>query len=95
MAQRRMISRSIVCSGRFLKMKPEARLLYYDLCISADDDGVSEAYSVLCLTGASEDALNTLVEKKYITFLDKDELVVHISDWNESNHVTKQKYKKS
>ena len=95
MAQRRMFTKSIVCSGKFLRMPPTSRLLYYDLCMSADDDGVSEAFSVMRLTGANEDDLKVLIAKEYVTMLDPEELVVHISAWTESNSIPQQKYKKS
>ena len=40
MAERRMFSKTITNSARFLMMPPSARLLYYDLGMAADDDGV-------------------------------------------------------
>ena len=95
MAQRRMFNKSIVCSGRFLKMPPTARLLYYDLCMAADDDGVSEAFTVMRMTGCAEDDLRVLIAKNYVKMLDDEELIVYIVDWTESNSIPAQKYKRS
>ena len=57
MAERRMFARSIIGSARFLRMPPTSRLLYYDLGMQADDDGVVEAFAVMRTTGATEDTL--------------------------------------
>ena len=55
MAERRMFAKSVVGSGRFLQMPPTSRLLYYDLGMAADDDGIVEAFTVIRTTGAAED----------------------------------------
>lgn len=84
MAQRRMFAIKIIDSARFLKMPSSSRLLYYDLGMRADDDGVVEAFNVLRMTGASEDDLKILVAKEYIKILNED-LVAYILDWTEHN----------
>lgn len=86
MAQRRMFSISIISSARFLKMPVSSRLLYYDLGMRADDDGVVEAYNVLRMTGSTEDDLRVLVSKGYIKVLN-DDLVTYVTDWNEHNKI--------
>ena len=40
MAERRMFSKSVIGSARFLRMPASSRLLYYDLGMQADDDGM-------------------------------------------------------
>ena len=47
MANRRMFARSVTSSGRFLRMSAQARLLYYDLGMEADDDGFAEGFGRL------------------------------------------------
>ena len=81
MAERRMFSKSVIGSARFLRMPPSSRLLYYDLGMAADDDGVVEAFSVMRMTGAVEDDLKVLVSKGFITVLNED-LVAYIEDWS-------------
>lgn len=86
MAQRRMFSLKIVDSAKFLKMPTSTRLLYYDLCMRADDDGVVEGFNVLRMTGATEDDLKVLVSKEFIKVLNED-LVSYILDWTEHNKI--------
>ena len=50
MAERRMFAKSVIGSGRFLQMPPTSRLLYYDLGMAADDDGIVEAFTVIRTT---------------------------------------------
>lgn len=86
MANRRMFSIKIIDSAKFLKMPSSSRLLYYDLGMRADDDGVVEAFNVLRMTGATEDDLRVLTSKGYIRILNND-LVAFITDWNEHNKI--------
>ena len=86
MAQRRMFSLKIIDSARFLKMPASTRLLYFDLCMRADDDGVVEGFNVLRMTGATEDDLKVLVAKDFIKVLNED-LVSYVTDWKEHNKI--------
>lgn len=86
MAQRRMFAIKIIDSAKFLKMPSSSRLLYYDLGMRADDDGIVEAFNVLRMTGATEDDLRILVAKDYIKVLN-DDLVTYINDWRENNQL--------
>jgi len=86
MAERRMFSNSIVKSASFLKMPSETQCLYFHLCLSADDDGVVEAFTIMRLTGATEDSLKLLAAKKFVYVLN-DDLVSFISDWREHNKI--------
>ncbi len=64
MAERRMFAKSVIGSARFLRMPPTSRLLYYDLGMQADDDGIVETFSVMRTTGATEDDLRVLAHKR-------------------------------
>ena len=86
MANRRMFSGAIVSSARFLQMGQTARLLYYDLGMHADDSGVVEAFTVMRMTGASEDDLKLLAAKGFIVILNAD-LVTYIWDWKANNMI--------
>ncbi|MDD7374044.1 MAG: hypothetical protein PUG61_09600 [Sarcina ventriculi] len=86
MAQRRMFAIKIIDSAKFLKMPVSSRLLYYDLGMRADDDGVVEAFNVIRMTGATEDDLKVLASKGYIRVLNED-LVALITDWTEHNKI--------
>jgi hypothetical protein len=75
-------------------MPQSSRLLYYDLGMAADDDGVVEAFTVIRTTGAAEDDLRVLASKGFITVLNED-LVSFISDWRENNFIRSDRYKPS
>jgi len=91
MAERRMFAKAVINSARFLRMPATSRLLYYDLGMQADDDGVVEAFTVLRTTGATEDDLRVLATKGFITVLN-DDLVSYIIDWNTNNQLRKDRY---
>lgn len=91
MAGRRMFARSVVGSARFLRMPQSSRLLYYDLGMAADDDGVVEAFSVMRTTGASEDDLRVLAARQFIKVIN-DDLVSVILDWKKNNQIRKDRY---
>jgi hypothetical protein len=84
MATRRMFSKTIINSASFIKMPPSSQMLYFHLVLNSDDDGVVEAFTIIRMTGASEDDLKILVAKKFVTVLNED-LVTYINDWLDHN----------
>lgn len=86
MADRRMFSKRIVSSAKFLKMPISSQCLYFHLGLHADDDGVVEAYTVMNSVGASEDDIKVLVTKGFVYVLNED-LVSYITDWSENNKI--------
>lgn len=94
MAEKRMFAKSIINSARFLMMPRSSRLLYYDLGMSADDDGIVEAFTVMRTTGAADDDLKVLAARGFIHVLN-DELVSQIADWKINNTIRSDRYKKS
>ncbi len=84
MAQRRMFSKIITSSARFLKMPQEAQNLYFHLAMNADDDGVVEAFTIMNMLGSSEDSIRILNAKSLVKVLNED-MVSYIMDWNEHN----------
>lgn len=91
MAERRMFSKTVTGSARFLLMSPEARLLYYDLGMAADDDGCVEAFPVMRLTQCPGDAIKELVERGFVTLL-TDEMVCWINHWRRNNLIRADRY---
>lgn len=91
MAERRMFAKSTIGSARFLRMPSTSRLLYYDLGMQADDDGIVEAFSVMRTTGATEDDLRVLASKGFVRVLNED-LVTYISDWARNNLIKNDRY---
>lgn len=86
-----MFAKTIINSARFLRMPPSSRLLYYDLGMAADDDGVVEAFTVMRTTGATEDDLRVLAAKGFIRILN-DDLVTLIKDWRRNNLIKSDRY---
>ena len=80
MGDRRMISRTVVDSARFLKMPATSQNLYFHLVVNADDDGIVEAYRVMNMCKAHEDDLRVLVGKQFVQVLNED-LVTYIIHW--------------
>lgn len=88
MAERRMFSKKITKSARFLRMPPSTQNLYFHLGLEADDDGVVEAFTVMKVTSSTEDDLHILTAKGFIVILNED-LVAYITDWTEHNKIRK------
>lgn len=86
MASRRMFSARVTESTRFIKMPATSQNLYFHLGMNADDDGVVEAYPVMCMIGATEDDLKILVGKQFATVLNED-YVTFLNDWMENNNI--------
>ncbi len=86
MADRRMFSKRIINSARFLTMPLSTQALYFHLGLNADDDGVVEGFMVMRQVGATQDDLRILVAKGFITLLN-DDLVAYIMDWRENNKI--------
>ena len=84
MAIRRMFSKQIINSARFIKMPTSSQLLYFHLSLNADDDGVVEGYNVMRMINCTEDDLHILVAKSFVIVMNED-LVTYITDWTEHN----------
>lgn len=93
MANRRMFSKSITNSGKFLKMPPTSRLLYYDFGMNADDDGYVEWFTILKMTSSTEQDMKVLQANKFIEVFDDNVLV--ILDWKENNQIRQDRYSPS
>lgn len=67
MAQKRMLSRSIMYDDDFTDLPAQTRMLYVYLVLEADDDGiVSSIKAAMVLSGAKQKDLKKLEEKRYI-----------------------------
>nr|DAV60449.1 MAG TPA: replisome organizer [Caudoviricetes sp.] len=86
MAERRMFSKRIIGSARFLRMPGSTQALYFHIGMAADDDGIVEAYPIMQMVNASEDDLRLLAAKGFVKVLNED-LVTYILDWQENNKI--------
>lgn len=85
MGNRRMISKTVTQTQRFLQMPLEAQALYFHLIQNSDDDGIVEAFPVVRMIGASEDGLKLLHAKSFVTPLNH-EMVYFITDFHEQKY---------
>lgn len=91
MAQRRMFSKKIVETDLFMEMSPTAKLLYFYLNMSADDDGfVGNPKTIKLISGATDDDLKILIAKQFIIPFESG--VVVIKDWKIHNYIRKDTY---
>ncbi len=81
-----MFSNRIANSAKFLQMPSESQLLYFHLCLRADDDGVVEAYPLIKLLGTQPDSYKVLLAREFIKQLNEDQVVI-VTDWLEHNNI--------
>lgn len=93
MAQRRMFSKTITNSSRFLMMPPTSQLLYVHLSMNADDDGFCEHFPIMRMVEAKPDDLKVLSAKGFVNIFDDKVLI--ISEWKENNYIQKDRYSPS
>lgn len=87
MASRRMFSKRVISSARFMKLTRDAQVLYFHLCMNADDDGAVEGFPVRRAIGVEEDAYANLEGRGFIRVLDRENEVVYVTDWAEHNKI--------
>lgn len=94
MAERRMFSKSIVDSDAFLDMPQSSQLLYFHLCMRADDDGfIDNPKSIMRNVGCKEDDMKVLIAKQFIFPFESG--VVVIRHWLIHNYIQKDRYKET
>ena len=94
MNDRRLISRRITDTTKFLLLSLPQQALYFHLILHADDDGAVEAFTVLRSIGATEEDLRVLSDKGFVIILN-DDLVTYIPDWLEHNVIRPDRKKDS
>lgn len=94
MSKRRMFSQDIVGSDAFNDMPATAQLLYFQLCMNADDDGFVSPRRIMRMIGANEDDLRVLIAKRFVLAF-PDTSVVVIKHWRLNNFIRNDRYKKT
>lgn len=94
MAERRMMSKSIIKSDTFLDMPSTTQNLYFHMLLDADDDGfINAPKSIMRMIGAKEDDMKVLVAKQFVIPFESG--VVVIKDWKIHNYIQNDRYKPS
>lgn len=94
MAKKRMFSLDIIDTDLFQEMPQTSRLLYYELCMRADDDGfVGSPKKIQRMVGCSEDDFKVLISKQFIIPFETG--IVVIKHWKIHNYIQKDRYKET
>lgn len=94
MAERRMFAKTIIDSDAFLDMPATSQLLYFHLCMRADDDGfINSPKKVQRIVGCSDDDLRLLALKRFIIPFESG--VVVIKHWRIHNYIRNDRYKET
>lgn len=97
MANKRMFSMKIVDTDAFTEMPNDAQLLYFRLCMAADDDGfVANPRRVMRSYGFGEDGMKLLIAKKFTLVLKhNDSAIILIKHWKMHNTIKNDRYQES
>ena len=91
MANKRMFSKDVTCTDRFLELPISAQGLYFHIGMNADDDGfLDNPKSLTRMVGAKAEDLNKLINERFIRLFDSG--VVAITDWKKNNVIRKDRY---
>ena len=94
MANRRMFSKDVICTDKFLLMNPLSQCLYFQWAMYADDDGfVSNSKIIQRATGATDENAKELEENGYVIFFNSRVLVV--THWKMLNTLKADRYTKT
>lgn len=92
MADKRMMSKSVIDTDMFLDMPASTQCLYFHMLLRADDDGfLKNAKTIMRTVGASPDDVKLLIAKKYLIPFDTG--IMAIKHWRIHNYIKKDRYK--
>ena len=92
MAGKRLISRDVVRSERFLQLSDKAQLFYTHLMLEADDDGfINNPRKIQRLIGAGEDDCKTLLARGFLIIFESGVMVIR--HWKIHNYIRPDRYK--
>ena len=91
MARRRMFSLDVVETDNFLELSVEARLLYYELGLRADDEGfVASPKMIMRTVGCEPSALDELIKNGYVIKFENG--VIVITHWKMNNQIQSDRF---
>lgn len=92
MKEKRVFSNQIVGSDAFMGLPVAAQALYFQLCMSADDDGfIGVASKIISSMGLSRKDLNLLSDKGFVILFDSGVCVIR--HWRLNNTIRKDRYR--
>ncbi|CAO77371.1 DnaD-like helicase loader [Streptococcus phage M102] len=94
MAQRRMFSKKITETDKFLEMPLSSQALYFHLSMGADDEGfIDRAKTIQRIIGASDDDMKLLIAKGFLIPFESG--VVVIRHWRIHNYIQADRFQKT
>ena len=91
-ADKRMMSKSVIDTDMFLDMPASTQCLYFHMLLRADDDGfLKNAKTIMRTVGASPDDVKLLIAKQYLIPFDTG--IMAIKHWRIHNYIKKDRYK--
>lgn len=94
MAQRRMFSKKITETDKFLEMPLSSQALYFHLSMGADDEGfIDRAKTIQRTIGASDDDMKLLIAKGFLIPFESG--VVVIRHWRIHNYIQADRFQKT
>ena len=93
MAEKRMLSNKIISSDAFSNLSLSAQALYLHLNMNADDDGIVDSpHRTQRAIGATDEAFQELIEKRFILIVEGVTVIKH---WHINNNIRSEKKAKS
>ncbi|AKI28582.1 DnaD-like helicase loader [Streptococcus phage APCM01] len=94
MAQRRMFSKKITETDKFLEMPLSSQALYFHLSMGADDEGfIDRAKTIQRTIGASDDDMKLLIAKGFLIPFESG--VVIIRHWRIHNYIQADRFQRT
>lgn len=91
-ADKRMMSKSVIDTDMFIDMPASTQCLYFHILLRADDDGfLKNAKTIMRTVGASPDDVKLLIAKQYLIPFDTG--IMAIKHWRIHNYIKKDRYK--
>ena len=92
MANRRMLSRTVIESGEFEELSHIGQLLYMRMNLIADDDGFAECYALSRMLGVGQKEFDELAASGFVNKVQGRKCLYHIRHWRTHNTLEKNKY---
>lgn len=93
MAERRMISKSLLGDNRLLQLNNDAKILYIYLLGNADDDGIVQRSLMIDGPLGVDDKDYRALEESGLLIPDDNNQIEIITDWNNLQSIRKDIYK--
>ena len=95
MAERRMISKSLLMDNRFLGLNNDTKTLYIYLLSFADDDGIVKRSMMIDSVLRVDDSNYSALEKNGLIIPNQNDQIKVITDWNSLQSIRKDIYKQT